>query len=1118
MVSNPICTETLKQEQTLADRKEFRGKVTTRVNTRNNVIAIPSVSVHFVAQQQHPHELTARFDVTMTVLSSSVPEKGQLVVVRDRHWVVTESRTGSLVPDEMSTSAGGPHHLVSLTSVDEDVATDDLTVVWEVEPGATILDTATLPFPHVGQFDDPERLEAFLDAVRWGAVTSADSRALQSPFRSGIQIEDYQLDPVVRALQMPRVNLLIADDVGLGKTIEAGLVIQELLLRHRARTVLVVCPASLCLKWQSEMASKFGLDFEIVDAEMLRTLRRTRGLGANPFRVFPRLIVSMDWLKRPRAMGLLRDVLPVNTHTYPRRFDLLVIDEVHQCAPSGRGKYAVDSQRTLAIREITPYFEHRLFLSATPHNGYTESFTALLELLDPQRFARGIKPRPESLAAAVVRRLKSDIVNADGTPRFPRRVIVPLEVDYPESERQVHQDLSRYTELRRSEGSGRSGVSDLLTLLLKKRLFSSPAAFASTLALHRATMARATGAAAESEVRDAFARLDEDFESDDEVTAAEEQALAVAARQMGDVNAEERILLDRMSAWAEANRYRADAKTERLLALVEETCCPTTRGSPREWGDERIIIFTEYRTTQIQLQELLEARGLGGDRLAMLYGGMDSDDRERIKAEFQHDPRLRPVRILLATDSASEGIDLQKHCHRLVHVEIPFSPTKLEQRNGRIDRHGQPAHEVFIHHFVGAGWKDATPTQWRGVQHGTLEGDLAFLSLIARKVDTIRDDLGAAGPVLAGEVEAAMLGRAANPDASPTGDRNRAARVLNRLERDLRERIAELHHRLEESIAELHLSPANVERVVATALALANQPPLRPTTLKRPGGSVAAFDVPALTRSWAPTTHGLYDPITEVTRPITFDHEIASDADDIVLAHLNHRLVGQAMRTLRAEIWSSGADVRLGRVSARIAGTDLEDLGVVAYARLILIGGDGRRLHEEVITAGGRVRNATYARWGVRETDAAIATATHSPGDAAAEAHIAAVWSRVEAPVFAALEARANERVDSLRRRLAEREEADAASIAAVLTDLADTIRVQLEEVKGTHWGQLTLGFDVDERDQLSHDIEALERRLDDIPEEIERETAAVHARYMDLTPRLFPAALEFLVPAGGLR
>ena len=235
--------------------------------------------------------------------------------------------------------------------------------------------------------------------------------ALQAPFRSGIAIEDYQLDPVVRALRMPRVNLLIADDVGLGKTIEAGLVVQELLLRHRARTVLVVCPASLCVKWRDEMAEKFGLEFRIVDSELLRHLRRTRGLRANPWTHFPRLIVSIDWLKRDRPMRLLRDVLPA-VPTYPRTFDLLIVDEVHNVAPSGRGRYATDSQRTRAVRRVAPHFEHRLFLSATPHNGYRESWTALLELLDAQRFARGVT-RSRPLQRIMVRRLKSEL------PRFP---------------------------------------------------------------------------------------------------------------------------------------------------------------------------------------------------------------------------------------------------------------------------------------------------------------------------------------------------------------------------------------------------------------------------------------------------------------------------------------------------------------------------------------------------------------------------------------------------------------------------------------------------------------------------------------------------------------------------
>lgn len=1056
---------------------------------------------------------------TTKVHLNQIPERGQLVFLRDRHWVVADVARGTIGADPLSGQKSVPQHLMSLISVEDDGATDYLDVIWEVEPGGMVLETATLPEPAVGRFDDPEVLGAFLDAVRWGAVTSADTKSLQSPFRSGIQIQDYQLDPVVRALRMPRVNLLVADDVGLGKTIEAGLVIQELLLRHRARTVLVVCPASLCLKWQSEMMEKFGLDFRIVDAAMLRELRRTRGLGANPFRTFPRLIVSVDWLKLPRAMGLMREVLPPDRHTYPRRFDLLVIDEVHQCAPSGRGRYAVDSQRTTAIRELAPHFEHRLFLSATPHNGYTESFTALLELLDSQRFARGVPPKPESLASAVVRRLKDDITKPDGSPRFAKRVIVPLEVDYPAHEVDVHADLNRYAELRRqvSKAKGSKGTADLVTLLLKKRLFSSPAAFASTLNLHRQTLDSA-GNVREVESSRLFDRLDEDFDSDDALLEAEEAALAAAAVQLGRADDEQARVLDRMASWAEANRGRPDAKTARLIDWLQQTCCPTERRGKRQWNDERVIVFTEYRTTQNYLRELFEAAGLGGDRLALMYGGMDVDERERIKAEFQHDPKLRPVRILLATDAASEGIDLQRQCHRLVHVEIPFSPTKLEQRNGRIDRHGQPAPEVLIHHFVGTGWKDATPGDWQGINAANaLDADLAFLSLIARKVDTIRADLGAAGPVLASQVEARMLGRDASPDSGPSSDRGAAARALNKLERNLRERIAELQAQLHESTEELHLHPENVERVVSTALHLANQSPLVPATVERPDGDIQAFEVPALTRSWTATRAGLYDPVAEKVRPITFDHEAAEDRDDVVLTHLNHRLVAQAMRTLRAEIWSSGADVRMGRVSARTAGDGLQGLGVVAYARLVLVGSDGRRLHEEVITAGGRVHNGRYARWKtVKETESNLAAASYTRAGEAVEQRIVDLWPDIADSVFAALEARATDRVGSVMRIITDRQDEEIASITAVLDELRDSITDELREFTGEAAGQMTLGFASDERDQLERNIEALQRRVDEIPDEIVRESEAIRERYAAPTHRLFPAAVEFLVPPGG--
>ncbi len=336
---------------------------------------------------------------------SNTPEVGQLVVVRKRPFVVTE-----VIPSAPGFSGQINHkcNMVKLSSVEDDGLGEELQVIWELEPGTTVFEKSALPDPV--SFDHPKRLEAFLDAVRWGAVSQADDKALQSPFRSGIEIDEYQLDPVVRALSMPRVNLLIADDVGLGKTIEAGLVVQEMILRHRVRSVLIVCPSSLQVQWKEEMRDKFGLEFRIIDSEAISQLRRKRGIHVNPWTHFPRLITSVDFLKRERQLRSFRETLPSGDQpAFPRAYDLMIVDEAHNVAPSGRGKYATDSMRTMAIRSLAPHFEHKLFLSATPHNGYRESFAALLELLDNQRFARAVTPDRAQLEAVMIRRMKSEL-------------------------------------------------------------------------------------------------------------------------------------------------------------------------------------------------------------------------------------------------------------------------------------------------------------------------------------------------------------------------------------------------------------------------------------------------------------------------------------------------------------------------------------------------------------------------------------------------------------------------------------------------------------------------------------------------------------------------------------
>ncbi len=489
------------------------------------------------------------------------------------------------------------------------------------------------------------------------------------------------------------------------------------------------------------MRDKFGLDFRIVDTTLLGDLRRRRGLHVNPWTHFPRLITSIDYLKRERPMRLFRETLPVGDQpAYPRPYDLMIVDEAHNVAPSGRGKYATDSQRTAAIRTLAPYFEHKLFLSATPHNGYSESFSALLELLDNQRFARAVRPNRAQLEAVMVRRMKSELeLRWDGSRRFAKRCVKHLEVSYTDAERRGHQTLREYTKLRvlSAATEGQQFATEFVLKLLKKRLFSSPAAFAITMEKHARSVGSGQVSASGTAWQRQLEEADNDFANDEDYENLSLEAIETASRQVTPLAAEEKKLLAELREFATHAAIRADSKARRLIQWLKDNLKPDG-----QWTDRRVIIFTEYRATQKWLHDLLAAEGFSGqDRLLTIYGGMKMEDRERIKAAFQADPKDAPVRILLATDCASEGVNLQNHCWQLIHYEIPWNPNRMEQRNGRVDRHGQKNPEVHVHHFVGAGFEATKPVQ----SPGDLEGDLEFLLRAALKVEAIREDLGKVG-------------------------------------------------------------------------------------------------------------------------------------------------------------------------------------------------------------------------------------------------------------------------------------------------------------------------------------------------------------------------------------
>jgi len=1046
----------------------------------------------------------------MTTAVLNVPEQGQLVRVRSRQWVVNEVKPSSLPPPAMKPSFDGAQNLITLASVEDDGLGEELQVVWEVEPGATVIEKVALPEPT--DFDHPDKLDAFLDAVRWGAASTADLKNIQSPFRSGIEIEDYQLDPVVRAIQMPRVSLLIADDVGLGKTIEAGMVGQELNIRHRARKILIVVPSALQIQWRDQMRDKFGLDFRIVDSNLMRELRRRRGIHVNPWSHFPRLITSIDFLKRERPLRLFRETLPApGDPIYPRKYDLLILDEAHNCAPSGRGKYATDSLRTHALRELAPHFEHKLFLTATPHNGYRESFCALLELLDNQRFSRGTEPDSKQLEVVMVRRLKSDPAFAkkwDGTPRFPPRVLEPVEVPYTDDEREIHAALKQYTKLRagRAKDNTEKFATDFVLKTLKKRMFSCPAAFLATLERHEQSLqtARKKAIAKPSSgvLQRELDRMDEDYADDTDYDEATADALDTATRLFAEPTEAEVALLKQMKKWAQRACAQRDSKALQLIDWLKKYIKPGGK-----WSNVRVIIFTEYRATQNWLQEVLATEGFsGGDRLLTMYGGMDSQKREDVKAAFQTSPEVSPVRILLATDAASEGLDFQNFCSRLIHYEIPWNPNRMEQRNGRVDRHGQKADKVQVYHFVGQGYKDRANRQFSG-NVGDMEADLEFLMRVAIKIETIREDLGKVGPVIAEQVEEAMLGRRT---ALHTEDAERDAqpiRKMLRFERDLQKQVQALMEQYRETRRELRLSPDNIQKVVQVALALAGQPALMPTKID----GKPCFRLPPLRGSWAACAEGLEHPHTKDIRPITFDEGVSRGRDDVVLVHLNHRLVQMCLRLLRAEVWAEKGRSKLQRVTARIVSNDVVDTpAVIAHARLVVIGGDAYRLHEEIIAAGGFIKEGKWGgRLNVGQMDSALAGVTEAEPSAAVKTKLLELYPSLTSSLAAALEARLKDRVTGLQKRLAERADKEAKDIEAILTELKKAIEAEL---KSPEYVQQLL-FSDPEQEQFERNKDAMKARVREIPEEIKRETDAIRSRFADPQARMFPVAVTFLVP-----
>jgi hypothetical protein len=437
----------------------------------------------------------------------------------------------------------------------------------------------------------------------------------------------------------------------------------------------------------------------------------------------------------------------------------------------------------------------------------------------------------------------------------------------------------------------------------------------------------------------------------------------------------------------------------------------------------------------------------------------------------------------------------------------------MEQRNGRIDRHGQKRTPV-IWHPVGSTYRPVEDSTATAV--GDLDGDYEYLMRAVIKVEAIREDLGSVGPVIAQQIVEAMSGKRTTIDTHQAEAQAAKARHFVVAERRLQEKIARLHERLLETRNDFHLSPDRIARAVQVALQISEKPPLRAVNWRgAPAGTV--FEVPSIP-GWDRATEGLHHPHTGRRRPITFDHAVAKGRDDVVLAHLNHRLVQMCMRILRAEVWSSDERKRLHRVVVRRSSDpEMKHPVAVVCSRLLVTGGNHHQLHEELTLAGGELRSDGFSRiTQVGRVETLVEQAVAFEPSANMLIDLRNRFDRFEDAIHAATEARSRDRLKFLEGALGRRKQADIDDITGLLAELETTLRRELEPAKVKQL-ELSLGLE-NERLQLRRDVAALRARLDRISKEREEEIAAIERRFSAFAHRTFPVAVFFVLPSPGTR
>lgn len=575
-------------------------------------------------------------------MSSAYPTPGAIIKLRSATWKVLGTSILKRGFREV--------HCRGLSGLVRD---KEARFVWDLEKSARVLDPAAVqlvPDTSSGLIDTKLHLAAAFRA------TPTTTRRPLTLGRAAIDDLTFQHLPVERALAQDRVRLLIADDVGLGKTLEAGLITSELALRGRADRILVVTTRAMLTQFQKEFWTRFSIPLSRLDSAAIRRMRNRIPAHYNVFDQFDRSIVSIDTLKRDNQ---IRDALK---HSY---WDLIIIDEAHNAAER-KSAAGSNSQRAELAQLLSRRTDSLLLLTATPHDGSQESFASLIKMLDPTRVPDPSRLHRSDIEDLVVRRFRSSPeVVADIGREVPKRQLFPRRFPLSPQEEVAYQAIADL-HLDLDEELTRGRAIDLFRTTIAKAIFSSPAACFETLSRRIRGIENGTARGTPAD-RDRLKAL----------------ADHVAAIDTG-----------------------AFSKYQELLRLLRQL----------NWNGraarDRLVIFSERIATVSWLADRLrEDLGLSADQVARVDGGsVEADVRTQEVIEAFGQERS-PIRILIASDMASEGLNLHFQCHRLIHFDLPWSLLRFQQRNGRIDRYGQDR-PPQISYFVGESTHPKVRQMW----------------------------------------------------------------------------------------------------------------------------------------------------------------------------------------------------------------------------------------------------------------------------------------------------------------------------------------------------------------------------------------------------------------------